>query len=130
MAKNRNKPGRPARDARAKVPRPAPAAPVTAPQQSCFVIMPIGDQKFAGYEVSASDLKSRYSDLIREAILKARPNLDVIRADEAPSPGGITTDIFERLMRADYVVVDITYPNPNVFYELGIRHACRPGTIL
>lgn len=35
-----------------------------------------------------------------------------------------------RLMHSDYVVADITYPNPNVFYELGIRHTCRPGTIL
>jgi hypothetical protein len=33
-------------------------------------------------------------------------------------------------MHSDYVVADITYFNPNVFYELGIRHACRPGTIL
>ena len=29
-----------------------------------------------------------------------------------------------------YVIVDITYPNPNVFYELGIRHAISPRTIL
>ncbi len=33
-------------------------------------------------------------------------------------------------MNADYVVADISFPNPNVFYELGIRHACRPRTIL
>lgn len=53
-----------------------------------------------------------------------------MRADESAIPGGITTDIFERLMNSDWVVADITYPNPNVFYELGVRHACRPGTVL
>jgi hypothetical protein len=98
--------------------------------RSCFVIMPIGDQHFADQKVGAGDLHARYTDLIKEALLKARPDLEVIRADEVDSQGGITTDIFTRLMHSDYVVADITYPNPNVFYELGIRHACRPGTIL
>jgi hypothetical protein len=33
-------------------------------------------------------------------------------------------------MHSDYVVADVTYPNANVFYELGLRHACRTGTII
>jgi len=92
--------------------------------------MPIGDQTVGQTRISAEELKSRYADLIKEALLKAKPDLDVVRADEVASPGGITTDIYTRLMHSDYVVTDITYPNANVFYELGIRHACRPGTIL
>jgi hypothetical protein len=92
--------------------------------------MPIGDQTFPGGTVSAEDLRTRYTDLIREAIQRVRPNWEIVRADESPIPGGITTDIFERLMNSDWVAADITYPNLNVFYELGIRHACRPGTIL
>ena len=53
-----------------------------------------------------------------------------MRADDVAAPGGITTDIFTRLMHSDYVVADITFSNANVFYELGIRHACRPGTLI
>src|SRR5262245_13586661 len=34
--------------------------------------------------------------------------------------------MFERLMICPYAVADITGANPNVFYELGIRHAKRP----
>jgi hypothetical protein len=34
--------------------------------------------------------------------------------------------MFERLMLCHYTVADITGANPNVFYELGIRHAMRP----
>jgi tetratricopeptide (TPR) repeat protein len=34
--------------------------------------------------------------------------------------------MFERLMLCQYAVADITGANPNVFYELGIRHAMRP----
>ena len=33
-------------------------------------------------------------------------------------------------MHSDIVIADVTYPNPNVFYELSIRHACRIGTII
>jgi tetratricopeptide (TPR) repeat protein len=36
--------------------------------------------------------------------------------------------MFERLMLCDYAVADLTTANPNVFYELGIRHAVRPAT--
>ncbi|ETA68945.1 S-layer-related duplication domain [Methanolobus tindarius DSM 2278] len=80
--------------------------------------------------ISAESLRSKYDDLIKEAILRAKPDLDVTRADDVDIPGVITNDILKRLMTSDYVVADITFPNPNVFYELGLRHACKIGTIL
>lgn len=98
-------------------------------RKTCFVVMPIGDQDFGEHKVSANDLRNKYSNLIAEAIKSVRGDIDVIRADEIVS-GGITNDIYERLMRSDYVIADISYPNPNVYYELGIRHACRVGTIV
>ncbi|WAC43362.1 hypothetical protein OU997_13870 [Pseudomonas sp. SL4(2022)] len=98
--------------------------------KTCFVVMAIGNQTFNGEQVSSSDLKAKYDSLIKEAILKARPRLEVVRADEVSVPGTITTDIITRLMHSDYVVADVTYPNPNVFYELGLRHACKVGTII
>lgn len=98
--------------------------------KTCFVIMPIGEIEMGGVLITAEQLKERYDDLIKEALLRERPDLVVVRADEVAAPGGITTDIFTRLMHADYVIADITYPNMNVYYELGIRHACRPGTLL
>ena len=98
--------------------------------ETCFVIMAIGDQDNDGVAIFADELKQKYNDLIKEALLKARPNLEVIRSDEVTLPGTITTDIFTRLMHSTFVVADITYPNPNVFYELGLRHACRTGTFI
>jgi hypothetical protein len=98
--------------------------------KTCFVVMSIGEQKINGETISAARLKTKYDDLIKEAIIKARPNLEVVRADDIALPGTITTDIITRLMHSDYVVADVTYPNPNVFYELGLRHACRIGTII
>lgn len=98
--------------------------------KTCFVIMPIGDQKCGDTIISVSDLRSKYDDLIKEAIINARSDLEIIRSDDVASPGTITLNILDQLMNSDYVVADITYPNPNVFYELGIRHTCRYGTIL
>jgi hypothetical protein len=97
---------------------------------TCFVVMPIGTQTIGNISLTEDKLREKYNYIIKEAILKADPSLEVIRADEELNPGSISNDIFTKLMHSKYVIVDITYPNPNVFYELGIRHAIRPGTIL
>jgi len=39
--------------------------------------------------------------------------------------GPIHQDMFQLILRADVVICDITVHNPNVFYELGVRHALR-----
>ncbi|EKJ99720.1 hypothetical protein RBSH_04804 [Rhodopirellula baltica SH28] len=101
-----------------------------AQPRTCFIVMPIGDQDVGGTKVSAKDLKRRYDDLIKEALLRADPKLEITRADDVAVPGTITSDILTRIMHSDIVVADVTYPNPNVFYELGLRHACRIGTVI
>lgn len=95
--------------------------------KTCFVIMPIGEIHGV---ITEADLHKRYTDLIKEAIAKADPSLEVIRADEVSAPGVINTDVLTRLMHSDIVIADITFPNANVFYEMGMRHAVRSGTIL
>ncbi len=97
---------------------------------SCFVVMPIGDQLIDGEKVTYSDFKEKYDDLIKEALLRANQDLEIVRADEVTKSGSISKDIFHRLIFSEYVVVDISYPNPNVFYELGLRHAVSNKTIL
>ena len=42
--------------------------------------------------------------------------------------GNIRADMFQQLVTADVVVVDVSIHNANVFYELGIRHALRART--
>jgi hypothetical protein len=44
-------------------------------QETCFVIMPIGDQTINGKIVTSDELKARYNDLIKEAILRANLTL-------------------------------------------------------
>lgn len=97
---------------------------------TCFVIMPIGTQQIGEHIFTEEELKKKYDYIIKEAIKKSNPSLQVLRADEELNPGSISNDIFTKLMHSKYVIADITYPNPNVFYELGIRHAVKPCTIL
>lgn len=99
--------------------------------ETCFVVMAIGDQYSNGEIVTPRhELKEKYDNLIKEAILKARPNMEVVRADEVSVPGTMSTDIITRIMHSDFVIADVTIANPNVFYELGLRHACKAGTII
>lgn len=97
---------------------------------TCFVIMPIGTQKIGDRTITEEELKKKYGYIIKNAVLQADSTLEVIRADEVINPSSMSNDIFAKLMNSKYVIADITYPNPNVFYELGIRHAISYGTVL
>ena len=88
----------------------------------CFVQMPFGKKMDAAGRVTNFD--SVYDQIIAPAV--ARAGLEPIRADEEKIGGTIHKPMFERLMLCHYVVADITGANPNVFYELGIRHAMMP----
>lgn len=88
----------------------------------CFVLMPFGKKMDAAGRVTNFD--SVYAKIIAPAVERA--GLEPIRADEEKIGGAIHKPMFERLMLCHYAVADITGANPNVFYELGIRHAMRP----
>jgi hypothetical protein len=90
----------------------------------CFVLMPFGRRPTAGGAVV--DFDSVYRDLIAPAIAKA--GLEPLRADEEQTGGLIHKPMFERLILCEYAIADLTTANPNVFYELGLRHAVRPAS--
>jgi hypothetical protein len=88
-----------------------------------FVAMPFGRKRDATgtYEI---DFDQVYHRGIRPAI--SRFDVECIRADEERSGGVIHLPMFERLLLAEIAIVDVTINNPNVFYELGVRHSARP----
>ncbi len=92
-----------------------------------FVAMPFGVKKDSqGNEI---DFNRVYAELIKPALEAA--GLEVFRADEEQRAGGILPDMFQELLIADLVVADLTIDNPNVWYELGVRHALRArGVVL
>lgn len=90
-----------------------------------FVIMPI---KKAGTP-EFQHFRTLYEEIIKPIVKGAA--FEVERADDVQKTGAITRDIILRLAESDLVIADLTELNPNVFYELGIRHALRAlGTIL
>ena len=92
-----------------------------------FVAMPFGIKP--GHDGTPIDFNRIYDDYLVPALTAA--GLDVFRADEEQRAGDIRTDMFQELLVADLVVADLTLDNPNVWYELGVRHALRArGVIL
>src|SRR5262245_37186897 len=94
--------------------------------RQCFVVSPIGEHGTERFETFRRVLDR----LIRPAIEESSIGLQVIRADEIHRPGSFIRDVLEYLAQAYLVVVDLTGQNANVFYELGVRHALSPRTIL
>ena len=93
----------------------------------CFVDMPFGkkaDPK-AGIEI---DFDQIYRKAIRPAAEES--GLDCVRGDEERTGGIIHTAMFARLLLCEFVIADLTTANPNVFYELGVRHAAKPYTTI
>lgn len=92
-----------------------------------FVAMPFGVKP--GPDGGPVDFNRVYETLIKPALDAA--GLHAFRADEELRAGDIRVDMFQELLIADLVVVDLTIDNPNVWYELGVRHALRArGVVL
>ena len=91
-------------------------------QNNCFVICPIGEPKT---EIRIRSDKV-YKFIIEPVIEKLEGyDLEVIRADKISSPGVITDQIIQHLLEDILVIADLSDSNPNVFYELAIRHASK-----
>ena len=86
-----------------------------------FVAMPFGTKE-------GIDFNKVYDEYIKPAL--ESEGFDVFRADEESRAGNIRTDMFQELLLADLVVVDLSIDNPNVWYELGVRHALRARGVI
>jgi hypothetical protein len=91
----------------------------------CFVDMPFGQKPDLKSGVVV-DFDQIYNQAIKPAIEAS--GLEALRGDEERTGGIIHGAMFARLLLAEFVVADLTLANPNVFYELGIRHAAKPFT--
>jgi len=90
---------------------------------TCFYITPIGDE---GTE------QRKHADLFLGSIIEPAIEplgLSVVRADSIDKPGLITNQIIEYILRSRLVIADLSFQNPNVFYELALRHISRLPTV-
>ena len=91
-----------------------------------FIAMPFGTKP--GADGKDIDFNRIYDELLKPALEAA--GFDVFRADQEQSAGDIRFDMFQELLVADLVVADLTLDNPNVWYELGVRHALRSRGVM
>ena len=94
-----------------------------ANKDKCFIITPIGDD---------TDPIRRHIEGIIDAAL--RPALedkyDLVVAHRISEPGSITKQIITEIYSAKLVVANLTNRNPNVMYELALRHSLGKSVIM
>ena len=94
-------------------------------RELCFVAMPFGTKHDASRPVAFDAV---YEQIIAPAIEAA--GLESLRA-AGEMPGGIIQGpTFERFILCRFAIADLTTADANLFYELGIRHAARPGSTI
>ena len=85
----------------------------------CFLVTPIGEE--------GSEQRMHANLMLGSLIEPALEGLGLrlVRADKISTPGMITAQVIDHLVRAPLVIADLSFGNPNVFYELALRHASR-----
>lgn len=96
----------------------------TLPRPVCFVIMPFGtkDTRAPAPAPPRVNFDALWEKALRPVIedLGYQP----VRADQDLG-ALIIKEMLERLYFADLVIADVSIPNGNVYYEVGIRHAAK-----
>jgi hypothetical protein len=104
-----------------------PAQPEPGQITECFVVMPFGKKPLP--DGHTYDFDKVYRVIIQRAVQEA--GMKALRADETVGSRLIHSDMFKDLRDRAVVLADLSLENPNVFYELGIRHVMAPsGTVL
>lgn len=95
-------------------------------RKTCFVIGPIG---------SAGSDERRHADMLLNAIirevLERSGEFDYLvkRADEDADPGMINDRVIHDILNSDLAIADLSFLNPNAFWELGLRHSAMKPVI-
>ena len=90
----------------------------------CFVIMPFSSTN----RHSTEEWTDIFENVHKPAITGSRHGYECERSEIGT--GAFIKDILLQLNQADVVLADLTDMNPNVLYELGVRHVLKNRTIL
>jgi hypothetical protein len=98
--------------------------PLPTLDKECFFIAPIGAE--------GSETRERSDGVMEYIVAPAASDVDLvtIRADQIAKPGQITRQVIEHVVGAKASVVDLTGANPNVYYEMAVRHTAQSPTVL
>jgi len=91
--------------------------------KTCFVIIGYGE-KLDPISNKTVNLDKTFNNIIKPAF--EAKGYACNRSIDLNTSGIITEDMFKHILYSDFVVADLTTFNPNVMYELGVRHALKP----
>jgi hypothetical protein len=94
------------------------------PRPICFMVTPFGKKPTGGGENTPAEVD--FDALWNQALWPLLDGLGYapVRADQDLG-ASIITEMIERLALSDLVLADLSLPNANVYYEVGVRHAAR-----
>ncbi len=95
----------------------------TTDDKIAFVIAPIGEPD--------SNTRKRSDQILKYIIEPVTSEIGfvAIRADKITKPGIITTQIIDHIINDPLVIADLTDHNPNVMYELALRHVLKKPVV-
>jgi tetratricopeptide (TPR) repeat protein len=92
----------------------------------CFVVMPFGSKPVGKHKVNFDNIYEKiFKPAVNAVALPEGGKLKAARTDKDFFAGDIGQEMFQYLNRSRFVLADITSLNPNVMYEIGVRHAVR-----
>ncbi len=94
-----------------------------ADKKTCYIISAIGKPESE---------ERKWADFVREHIIEPAVTgygYEAPARSDDPDRDLIMADIIQQMFEADLVIADFTGYNPNVFYELGIRHCAQKPAI-
>ncbi|WP_380282017.1 hypothetical protein [Kitasatospora purpeofusca] len=96
----------------------------------CFVVGPIGD-RYAPHGTPEREAYEHHLGVFEQVIAPACEKYDItaVRADGIAHAGDINEQICRHVIDSDLVIADVSGGNPNVMYELGLRHIIGKPTI-
>lgn len=95
-----------------------------ASEKVCFIISPIGQVE--------TETNRKANGLYNAVIKPVLNDLDYecVRADEIDASGSINNQIISKIIDSKLVIVNLSGLNPNVMYELALRHAIGKPVIM
>lgn len=93
-------------------------------KKKVFIITPIGKPGSDIYKEARGVIDTIVAPVLGEK------NFEIHNPMDSTAPGSISKDIIQKIVDDDLVIVNLTGQNPNVMYELALRHASNKPVVI